>query len=412
VGNWFTRLFSPTESVRTLTEDNSWQLIPFNEGGDFNVLSVSQRQALSLVPVYGAVRIIAQDVSTLPLKPYRFVEGERRPMNNLPALFARNYESGRLVPWLFQCVSSLALRGNAYGLITQRDGYGYPTDVSWLNPSDVQEAPNDDWYWRGRVVPGEDIVHIPWFTLAGQRTGLSPIGAFARTMGVGLHSQEYADDWFRNGGFPPGTFKNSEKRVTQDEADIIKARLVNAVRKRQPLVYGNDWDYDPVTVPPNEAQFIETSKLNANQIAAIYGVRPEKIGGEAGSSLTYSTVEQNQLEYVTGTLRFWCVLLEQSFFPLLPERQSVKFNMDALVRADLLTRHKVYEIDRKIGLKNSDELRALEDLDPLPNGQGEDYTPLGANLTPPGQPTSGSAPVNSGGGNSDARSHERWARPA
>lgn len=377
--NFFRRQSAETRAIDT---------VPWVQGGPLSGANVDQSKALTLAPVYAAVRILAQDLSTLPLKSYRKVDGERVPMTALPALFQGLIDAGQLIPWLFRCVTSLALRGNAYGLITQRDGFGFPTVIDWLNPSDVsidESTPGaTTWRWRGRVVPNEDIVHIPWFSLPGQKLGLSPISAFAVTMNVGLHAQSFSNDWFEAGGVPPGTFRNTQKTVTQSDAATIKTRLVSAIRTREPIVFGSDWEFTPISVSPKDAQMVEAGDWTANMIAGIYGVRPEKIGGVAGSSLTYATVEQNQLEYTTSTLRFWAELLEGHFFGLLPQRQYVKFNLGALVRADLKTRWEVHAIARSLGAHNVDDIRRLEDELPLPNGQGQDYTPImpGAAIPP------------------------------
>lgn len=356
--------------------------VPWDMGGTLgSSASVSQATALSLAPVYAANRILASSVSTLPLKAYRRLGDERQPMSSLPQLFDRLVSTGEIVPWLHRCVTSLGLRGNAYGYVIQRDGYGFPTDIAWLDPAKVSV---DDatgvpvWRVNGQVVARDDIFHIPWFTLPGQTLGLSPIAAFAVTMNVGLASQQYGNDWYNAGGIPPGTFKNTAKAVPQDEARVIKSRLVSAIRTREPIVYGADWDYQPITVKPAEAQLVESTRMTANQIAAIYGVPPEMIGGETGKSMTYQNVEQQSLNFVTFTLRPWLVALETAFSSILPDRQYVKFNADALIRADLRTRHEVYRIDREIGLRNIDEIRALEDLPALPNGQGQQYAPTAA----------------------------------
>jgi HK97 family phage portal protein len=140
-------------------------------------------------------------------------------------------------------------------------------------------------------------------------------------------------------------------------------------------VYGSDWDYNPIQIPPEQAQFLSTMKLNATQVAAIYDVPPERVGGEPGGSLTYATQEQDQIRLSTTVAR-WCVRLEHAFFGLLPERQYTRFNVDAMIRTDLKTRHEVFKLDRDMGLKSIDELRLIDDLEPLPGGEGQDYSPL------------------------------------
>ena len=375
----------PEPEVRTLTPEVIWgERTPFNQVG--NLPDTSHKTALSLGPVYSSVRLLAESISTLPMKFYRRLGDDRSPMVSPPQLFAQMIADGTLVPWLHRCVTSKALRGNAFGWVVSRDGFGFPTSLEWLAPCDVavDDRPGKlGWLVRGREVAREDIVHIPLFTLPGERLGMSPIGSYARTLGVGLQAQSYASDWFAGGGFPPGTFKNSAKTVGQEEADVIKGRLVNAIRTRTPLVYGSDWDFNPIQVPPEEAQFVETMKMTTNQIAAIYGIPPEMIGGESGSSMTYANVEQQQINFVMFTLRPWLVRLETAFSALLPDRQYVKFNADALIRADLKTRWEVNQIRYNMGAASIDEIRAQEDQPPLPDGQGQSYGPQQAIASQP-----------------------------
>ena len=151
--------------------------------------------------------------------------------------------------------------------------------------------------------------------------------------------------------------------------------LVSTMRRREPLVYGRDWDYKPVVVPPSEAQFVEAMRMNASQIAAVLHLPPERIGGSRSDSLTYSNVEQGALQIIEA-LRPWLVRLEHSFFDLLPERRYTRFNADALLKTDTKTRTEIYKAQREMGMRNVDELRDLEDLAPLPAGQGNENIPL------------------------------------
>lgn len=356
-------------------ETRAIDTVPWAQGGSTSDV-VTQDRALSLAPVFAANRQIAGTISTLPLDGYRKLGDRREPMGSLPLLFALLDQGGELVPWVHRALTSLVLRGNAVGLITSRDGFGFPTRIDWLNPGDVyvddsRSVITPSWYWLGREVPRENVVHIPWFPVAGQVWGLSPIGAFRELIGMGLDTQTYSSTWFGNGGFPPGVFKNEEQTIPQGDAEKIKGRLRAAIRTREPLVHGRDWTYTPISVPPEEAQFIEATRLNASQVAAIYGLPPEDIGGSRGDSLTYATVELNQLDRQLS-LRPWMVLLERKFASLLPERQYVRFNADAMVRTDVKTRWEVHQIAVAMGARSINEVRALEDLPPLPPGQGGD----------------------------------------
>lgn len=403
-GTWYTTWTTGAGDTRSaLREERRSVSIPWSVGGPLNPDGMSQTTALSLTSVYSATDLLATSVATLPLRAYRRSGTERIEVPKLPTLFADLVESGELVTWLRRCMTSILLRGNAYGLVTNRDNLGYPTRIVWLSPDHVavqdgQVAGKGSfldplWTYLGSPVSTEDIVHIPWYVIPEHVRGLSPIAAFAVTIGVGLGAQDYGKDWFNNGGFPPGTFKNSQLEITQDQSTEISNRLSSAMRSRRPLVFGRDWDYSPITVPPDEAQFIATMRLTASQVAAIYHVPAEWVGGITGDgNLHYSTAEQDMIQMVTLGVRPYVELLECVFYGLLPERQSVKFNLDALIRADLKTRHEVYAIDASIGLRTIDEMRSQEDWGPLPEEDKPQPAPPVAPPVPPGTGPNGQTP--------------------
>lgn len=359
----------------------SW---PFDVGPPRYALGVSdENTALSLHAVFAATRLLADSVACLPLHVYRDVGGRREKVT-ASTFFDRPSAYGTQFDWIYQAMTSLLLHGNAYGLVAGRDGYGYPTTIEWLNPDKVSCEQGDTiystvWRYNGREVPRDDLFHVRAYTLPGRILGVSPIKHFAPVIASGLAANDYGNTWYSNGGFPPGTFKNNQQMVDHERAEEVKARLMRAIASKQPLVYGMDWDYSSITVPPDEAQFLASMKVTASQIAAIYDVPAERVAGEPGGSLTYATQEQDQIRLALTTQK-WCTRLEHAFFGVLPQRQYVRFNLDAMIRTDLKTRHEVYKMDREMGLKNLDELRDLEDLPPLPNSEGQDYTPLQAQI--------------------------------
>ncbi|MEU0369099.1 phage portal protein [Streptomyces sp. NPDC006283] len=353
--------------------------LPWGSGGSLTNFASPER-ALALIPLFACVRILADSIASLPVQTYRKNGASREMLTFVPSLLFQPAARDNLFEWLHKLVVSMALRGNAYGLITARDDFGFPTSIEWLNPDDVwvdESRPTlPVFYWQGQEVPREQIVHIPWVVLPGQVVGLSPVQHFARTIGVGLSATEYGLSWFDNGGTPPWTLKNGSKALSPDEADEISDRLSARVRARKPLVYGSDWDFAALQVNPEESQFIETMRLNASQIAAIYGVPPEKVGGDTGGSMTYSTVELNRIDFADTTLLPWLVRIESKLSALMPGREFVRFNVDATIRTDTLSRYQAHAIALTNGWRNRDEIRALEDLPPLPDGQGRTYMPV------------------------------------
>ena len=365
-------------------ERRSITSLPWIQGGEPRS-AVTQEQALTLAPVFASVRHITDFGSTLPLKGYRKAGEQRQSLDTLPKLFRDLEVRGELVPWLSQAFSSLATRGNAVGLIVATDAFGFPTNITWLPMEKVSVDDSSGvgkWYVEGRQVPRMDLVHIPWITMPGKTLALSPIAYFASTINAGLDAQSYGGDWFHNGGFPPSVFRNTRKSVDSKQSGEIRQRLVQSIRKREPLVTGADWEYTPITIPPGEAQFIETQKLSANQIASIYGIAPEECGGEPANSLTYQNEEHRQTVRAHN-LRPYLSRFEHAFASWLPNRQYVRFNVDGILRSDAKTRAEIREIDRRIGFRSVDEMRATEDLPPLPDGQGTHFLPQAA---PPQEP--------------------------
>ena len=404
--------FEAGEEQRAITS------LPWDRGGPVSNAALDTDRALTLVPVYAAVRLLADSIASLPLHIYRKTGNVRQQVAD-PSLLQKPEINGSLYDWLHRLVTSLALRGNAFGLITARNSYGIPTMIEWLDPDLIYvldrayEGPGSflqpEWYWRGKRLDKSELVHVPWFTLPWRVMGFGPLSAYAMTANTGLAAQQYSNDWFASGGVPPGKFKNSAKTVDESEADAIKARLVNSIRRRQPLVYGSDWDYDAMATPPNESQFIQTLQLTATLIAAIYGIPPEMIGGTTGTSLAYTTEEHRALDFVTFALTPWLVKIERVISDLFPRPLYAKFSTDTLIRSDAITRHQIYKLDTEVGLRTQNEMRAEEDLPPLDEplpvhlpGSQVTTPPPEPPVTPESTPADASAPAGRSNGHHHA----------
>jgi len=274
-----------------------------------------QDEALGLPALYSGAKLLADSVASLPLKIYTRGGLDGRAIRYRgPSVFDMPSVTGTTFDWLFTAMTSLVLQGNAWGFITGRDGYGYPTGIEWIPPQDVSVMDDEQQPWNplrsriyvyGRLMGRDELFHVKAFAVAGRTEGISPLRAFAMTILAGMEAQRYGTDWFRSGGFPPGTFQNSEIEIDADQAEEIREALSATIRRREPLVYGRDWDYKPVVVPPNEAQFIQAMQMNATQVAAILGLPPDRLGGTKGDSLTYSCVmKDTQILTTRGWLQY------------------------------------------------------------------------------------------------------------
>lgn len=342
--------------------------------GDDAVLGSSTASSLSVIPVFAACRLISDSIATLPLQAYRKSADERQTIS-LPVVFDKDTR----IEWVQQALMSLLLHGNAYGMVTQWAGDGTPQTVVWLDPERVvidETGALPIFRHNGREIPRESIKHIPAYSIPGTIKGVSPIGACSLLTDTGAATQRMMRDWFKGRAVPGVTMQNTEKTFSAEQAESVSERLKARLKNGEPFVHGKDWDITVMSMPADDAGFVQSAKLNATQVAAIYGIPPEMIGGETGSSLTYSTVELQTINFATFTLRPWIAKLEQEFSSWIHKPRFVKFNVDAMIRVDTKTRYEVHQISREIGLDNIDELRAIEDKSPLPDGQGQTYTPL------------------------------------
>jgi HK97 family phage portal protein len=344
-------------------------------GADSRLNGARQEQALRLVPVYGAARLLQDGVSSLPLDEYTGRGAGRRAVPLSP-VFARTNDPGTTQAWVAKAVASLVLRGNAFGLPTSYGRDGWPSRVEWLHPDDVQivddEAFVPQWLVGGQ--PVENLIHIPNFVVPGRTLGLSPIGAYKSTIETGLYAQEFGRDWFKNGATPSGVV-SVDAEVDEEQAGLIKSKFKNATKNREPVVMGRGWDYKAVSVAADESQFLATIKATATQVAAIYGVPPEKIGGEAGSSMTYSTVEQHALDLQQDGFRPYITKLEAAFTDMVPRPREVRFNVDAGIRMSTADRWKVHRDQIGSNAMTINEVRALNDLPPVAWGDAPYVAP-------------------------------------
>src|SRR5215204_3304407 len=332
----------------------------------YAAVPVNPTTAMQHSAVWACTNLIAGSISTLPLAAYR--DGDERPLPTLPPILRQPSAGWSFPDFTYAALQSLLLRGNAYGLIVDRAGAGLlPSQVELLAPERVQVEANSRIIWRvdGQEVAPASIWHVKAFTAPGQILGLSPIQHARQAIGLGLAAEKWAAKFFGESAIPSGVL-TSDQDIKQERARDLKERW-NARHQgnRDIAVLGSGAKFQPVTIAPEEAQFLETTQANIRTIARYFGVQPELIGADSGNSLTYANVERRALDFLTFGLRPWLVRLEVALSALLSSTTTVKFNAAALVRTDLLTRYQAHESAIRAGWKLRSEVRELEDLPPV-----------------------------------------------
>lgn len=355
-------LFGRTEH-RDITWEGFW-------GGARGKQRVEGDRALRVIPVYAAVSLIADSMASMPLQLYKGSGPDRTRMPDNGFLDEPD-TSLSVVDWICQLVVSLKLRGNAYGVIAG-DGYRIQS-IKWIHPDqmNVDESGSYPVYrWKGGEPEldfrhGGRILHLREFVVPGKFKGLSPIGVFQHHFETWQAAADYGYEFFEANGIPSGILKNAVSTLNREQTSVAKESFMEAMRKPGPVTLDKNWDWQKVSVSPQESQFLDTIKATSTQIAAIFRVNPEDIGGETGNSLTYSNREQDQLRFNIRTLTPLARRIEEAFKPLLPPGQFMKFNMDALARPATLDRIRGNNEALKGGQITNQEVRAMEDRAPL-----------------------------------------------
>jgi len=351
--------------------------------------------SLQKIAVWACVNLVATIAETMPVDQFVGKGTARRQMDLAPWLEDPDGTGHGTGDWLYQYVFSKMLRGNAYGITLARDPMrGTPTQIMLQHPDRVRvrldEDGRPDWTINGRPVDRGRMWHRRVFPVPGEMLGLSPIELHSLTIGLGLSSLRFGAQWFHDGAHPSGILSNSElDMANKTQADTAKARFMAAIRgTREPVVLGKGWTFKAIQVAPNESQFLETNNYTSAECCNIFGPGFASVFGySTGGSLTYTNVEQRSLDLLTYAADPWLVRIERTISRLLPPGQEIKFNRRALVKTDLLTRYRAHEIALRNDWMVVNEVRDVEDQQPVPWGdkpienkkpiQGRDPEPEG-----------------------------------
>jgi HK97 family phage portal protein len=234
---------------------------------------------------------------------------------------------------------------------------------------------------NGKEIPAADVWHVRAYTFPGTVLGLSPVDYARQTIGLGLAAEKFGAKFFGDGATPTGILY-ADRDPGAKGVEHIKAQWMAAHRNTRDAAPGGYPEggrapavlagvkFEPISVRPEESQFLGTLDANVNAIARLYGVPPEMIGGTTAGPLAYTSPEQRSLDLLTYTVRGWLVRLENAISALLPSNQHARFNAGGMVRVDLKTRYEAHAIALQAGFLTVNEVRALEDRGPLPEQGG------------------------------------------
>ena len=363
--------------------------------------TVTERTAMQMTAVYSCVRILAEAVAGLPLHLYRYTDdnSKEKATDNPLYRLLHDEPNPEMTSFLFRetLMTHLLLWGNAYAQII-RNGKGEIVALYPLMPNkmSVDRDENGQIYYiynrnsdeakTGEVgtvyLSSRDVLHIPGLGFDGL-VGYSPIAMAKNAIGLAMATEEFGAKFFANGAAPSGVLEHPG--TIKDPARLREnwnSTFGGSANSGKVAVLEEGMKYTPISISPEQAQFLETRKFQINEIARIFRVPPHMIGDLEKSS--FSNIEQQSLEFVKYTLDPWVVRWEQSLSKALFSQEEkkkyfFKFNLEGLLRGDYQSRMNGYSIGIQNGFLSPNDIRELENMDKIPNG---DVYLVNGNLLP------------------------------
>ena len=394
------KIFKPRDRPQNKTVGSSFT---FFMGGSSSGKSVTERSAMQMTAVYSCVRILAEAVAGLPLHFYKQTEeGKTKAIDHNLYRLLHDEPNPEMSSFVFRetLMTHLLLWGNAYAQII-RNGKGDIVALYPLMPNKMKvdrdtegqiyytytrsndEAPT----MEGTTVylQKENVLHIPGLGFDGL-VGYSPIAMAKNAIGLAIATEEYGAKFFANGAAPSGVLEHPG--TIKDPARVREAwqsQFGGSGNSGKVAVLEEGMKYTPISISPDQAQFLETRKFQINEIARIFRVPPHMVGDLEKSS--FSNIEQQSLEFVKYTLDPWIVRWEQSLARSLlsdDEKKSYyfKFNLEGLLRGDYVSRTSGYATARQNGWMSANDIRELENMDRIPVEQGGDLYLINGNMLP------------------------------
>ena len=396
----FTGLFRSRDKPQNRTAGSSYT---FFMGNSTSGKPVTERSAMQMTAVYSCVRILSEAVAGLPLHLYCYNDtgGKEKAIDHPLYHLLHDEPNPEMSSFVFRetLMSHLLLWGNAFSQII-RNGRGEIIALYPLMPNrmTVDRDSHGKLYYRYTTTSDDaptmegstvylapsDVLHIPGLGFDGL-VGYSPIAMAKNAIGMAIACEEYGAKFFANGATPggvlehPGTIKDPQRVRESWQSTFGGSGNANKV-----AVLEEGMKYTPISISPEQAQFLETRKFQINEIARIFRVPPHMVGDLEKSS--FSNIEQQSLEFVKYTLDPWLIRWEQSIFRSLftedeKKQYFAKFNVEGLLRGDYATRMSGYATARQNGWMSANDIRELENLDRIPAEEGGDLYLINGNMT-------------------------------
>ncbi|MEC3756593.1 phage portal protein [Bacillus halotolerans] len=342
---------------------------------------VSEATALVHPDVFSCVNVLSDDIAKLSIHTFQKVNGNiesgmHHPIASLLYLKPNQYMTA--FTWKKLMMTHVCTWGNGYSYL-KPDKNGFITDLLPLNPAHTHPYvdPNTGILWYESIINSkrvelyaDEVLHFKGMTEDGIN-GKSPIGVIREQVGAQSAATKFNAKLYKNDATPRGILK-VPTLLEEGAKDRARREWDRVNAGRNIAIIDAGLDYQSISMPLQEAQFVESMKFNKAQIASIFKVPLHKINEL--DRATFSNIEHQSIEYVKNTLQPWLVSFEQEFITKLFTDDDIKkgyytkFNVNSELRGDAKSRAEYYEIMERISGLNINEIRALEERNAIENG--------------------------------------------
>jgi HK97 family phage portal protein len=341
--------------------------------GNLSDTSIDSKTVFQVNAVYSAVSLIADTISTLPLDCFIRIDGQRRAFRPKPSWVEKPDIALPRVAFYNSVIVSLLLDGNAFVRVFSNRA-GEVVNLVVLNPRTVTIKRNA----QGRLVftvegeektlSQEEMIFIPDVLRPGTIRGVSRVEALKENFGLALALEKFASTFFGNGTNLSGVIE-TDSNLTKEQAENLRNSFDNAHRgwrrgHRTGILSGGA-KFKTTQIDPESSQSIEARRFAVEDVARAFNI-PANMLNIPGTT-TYASVEQNNIQFITHTLRPIVQKLEDAFSPLMTrypggETAFIKWNLDGLARADIQARTSAYSTMIQSGVMSINDVRRLEDM--------------------------------------------------
>jgi len=374
LGNFFEK--------REVNFQTIWGSGDYETGQSLSGTAINSETAMTVNAVFSAVSLISDTLATLPVDAYIRRDGARYPLRPKPTWVNKPDVDTTREAFYGSAIVSLLLDGNTFIRI-YRNNAGQVVNLVILNPVDVEIRRNGlgrvmfEVKGESQMLSSEDVLFIPDVVRPGSMRGISRVDALKENLGLAKALENYAAKFFGSGTQTSGILEVPGSLTAEQAKDMQNAfdsRHRGWSKAHKTAIVTGGAQYKATNVPNDQAQFLDSRRMAVEDVARAFNIPPHLLG--LPGTNTYASVEQNNIAFVTHTLRPIAQKIEGALTGLLSQETGleaafVKISLGGLLRADVTARTQAYSTLLQAGVYSINDVRSFEDLTPIADASAD-----------------------------------------